>query len=261
MPAEVEMTKAERFMRGIKPEAKLASPWERLDSVVIVDTKTGRRLSDVKWDEVNVQTRETPVRSPSAPIVSAAIVPAPLLYMASELILLEGRIGERRPYELTVYNDAAATQVLHRLDTAKMIKTRQKVLSINPKEEGKLLVEVVLPAGGVTHALIMGQGDALRLEARFSLNGYDLCEEDFVGTTNQAALPIWKVPAGRETLYLRLRSTEKLMTVYAQGDIYNKVAVGRQLDELSLVGLAAGYYLLEVIDLATGQKRYHGLQR
>jgi hypothetical protein len=86
-------------------------------------------------------------------------------------------------------------------------------------------------------------------------------EEDFLTDWDKAMENPWLVPDGREVLYLRLESTEKLMTIYRGDRPYKKVAVGRQLDEVSLLALPRGDFMLEVIDLVTGQKRYHAIRR
>jgi hypothetical protein len=164
-------------------------------------------------------------------------------------------------HPVEVRNGSAVSRQLVRVDDSDRLATAKTVFAV--PADGKLQLEVntELPEGASTYPLILTQGDSIRLEVRFSLNGHDINEADFVTSPKATAVPWWVVPEERETLYLRLRSTEKLMTIYRDGKVYNKVAVGRQLDELSLIGLAPGAYLLEVTDLGTGEKRYHGLRR
>ena len=265
MPANMPMPKAERFMRGLTAGEEITEPWERLDSIVIIDTATGRRLSGGSLtkilgsssnnDRVRSKDRAETARSGNA------TVPPTLVYAATNLVVLEGRIGERLMHPVEIRNGSAVPRQLVRVDESDQLATAATVFAVPAKGSLQLEVSTKLPEGAVTHPLLLTQGDSIRLEVRFSLNGHDINEADFVASPDATAVPWWVVPKDRETLYLRLRSTEKLMTVYRDGKVYNKVAVGRQLDELSLIGLAPGAYLLEVVDLGTGEKRYHGLRR
>lgn len=263
MPASVKMSKAERFMRGIRADQPGNEPWERVDSIVIVDKATGRLLSSADLTSVlrvSLGSTQASRRAKRARIrqLSNGATPSPV-YLATDLVILEGKIGAAATHPVRVSNDSKTVRRLSRTDDSERLRTEQSAFSLAAEEELEFTVRTKLPTGSGTYPLVLSQGDSIRLEVRFSLNGHDLSEADFV--TEGAAIPTWQVPAGREVLYLRLRSTEKLMTVYADGKVHNKVAVGRQLDELSLVGLAAGDYLLEVVDLGSGQKRYHRLRR
>ncbi len=93
----------------------------------------------------------------------------------------------------------------------------------------------------------------------FSTRGYHLNEADFreLGQLNdQHTLQL----SGQRTLYLYLDSAEKLLTIYREGKALEKIPVGRQLDAIDLRHLAKGKYLLDIVDLGSGEHRYHALQ-
>lgn len=239
MPAEAEMSKKERFMRGIRGASEKTA-WDRLDSIAV-------------FDEMGVRVPARDLLPPSTSL------PDDTPYFAEHIVHLDGRIGELVATTLRVDNPREEGIVLKRTDAEDALRTERKILTVPGHGSAELAVEAELAEGSVTHAIVMSDAEKTFLELRVVLNGYDLNEQDFTTSRNDA--PVWEVPAGRETLYLRLRSTEKLMTIYKDGRVYSKVAVGRQLDELNLSGLGVGEYQLEVIDLGTGQRRYHGLRR
>lgn len=260
MPAGTKMSKAERFMRGIRG-TEPAPAWDQLDSLVVVDAETGKKYAQQELNEIlKVEGKEWNQR-PTRKGIDRDNPASLTLYFATNYVVLDGRIGEDFTHYVTVLNGSEQPIEVDRVDGSELLETQEREFAIPPKSELNLAVLGQLPAGSTTYPLVLAKGDSLRMEVRFSLNGYDINEEDFVPTRQSDQLPVWVVPEGREVLYLRLRSTEKLMTVYRNDRVYNKVAVGRQLDELTLVGLAPGEYLLEVIDLRTGGKRYHGLRR
>ncbi|MEM6771072.1 MAG: hypothetical protein AAF597_10845, partial [Bacteroidota bacterium] len=239
----------------------LVSPWERLDSLQVLEIATGKKITGMALKEVLKKGKHKVMASRRENRERFEKLAPLSIYTATNFVLLEGRIGEQMSHEIAVSNAATQTRTLNRKDASTLLKTDTDSLNLPPTSERKVSVVTQLSAGARTLPLVFTQGDSIRLEVRFSLVGHDLNEADFVASKDPAKLPVWLVPEGRETLYLRLASTEKLMTVYREGKVYSKVAVGRQLDELSLVGLAQGTYLLEVIDLRSGEKRYHGLRR
>lgn len=260
MPAGTQMSKAERFMRGIRGSDP-APAWNQLDSIVIIDADTGEKLAEEVLENILKVEGGRPKYRPSRKAETWSDPNPSTLYSATNLVVLEGRIGDAFDHQVTISNASDRERSLNRTDKSTPLMTKANKLVVTPASETVLQVSGELPGGAKTYPLILEQGDSLRLEVRFSLNGHDINEKDFVDNPRLAGLPYWEVPQGREVLYLRLRSTEKLMTVYRNGKVYNKIAVGRQLDELSLIGLAPGEYLLEVIDLGTGKPRYHGLRR
>ncbi len=121
---------------------------------------------------------------------------------------------------------------------------------------GDLKAKVYIPAGATDRKLILDLGDGKRWEKLYTIRGYHLNETDFKRKDQLTEAQTWRAE-GQDHLYLRLRSTEKLLYI-SQGETrYKPVPVGRQLDEVYLKGLATGKYLLEIIDLGTREKRYH----
>jgi len=236
MPEGAEMSKADRFLRGIGPNVRVGA-WERLDSLMVID-----------GDGVRVPAGEVPEARPPLPAL-----PDDAPYFDEQTVHLDGRLGAAVSTTLRVNNPRTEGITLSRTDKNKVLKTDRNQLSVPGKGSSGLTTTAVLPAGSATHAVRMSDGEATFLELRLVLNGYDLKETDF--SPDESDAPVWTVPEGRETLYLRLRSTEKLMTIYHDGRVYSRVAVGRQLDEINLSGLGAGRYSLEVDTLAPCPKR------
>jgi hypothetical protein len=246
MPAEEPMSKAEMFTRGIKPGDKVVSGWDRMDSLVVIDAE-GNRLSSFR-----LQTE----REKNGPNAAQKTV-----YLLADVVYFEGRIGKQFEHEVTVKNPTEEATDLEVIDLAPELETEIHALTVPRTESRQLMVKVTLPEGSVTRQLKITDGESVEMEVRFVLNGHDLNEGDFFVEKKDALAKLWLLPAGREVLFLRLSSTEKLMTVYKNGKVYSRIAVGRQLDEVNLIGLSAGDYMLEIRDLATGAKRYHGLRR
>lgn len=238
-----EMTKADLFMRGLRPGDATTGSFDLLDSTVYV------RKSGVIIKDIPGKKRLTLPLPPTMP------------YLDEVTVTLEGRVGKSFVHEVKITNPKKEAVTLERTDGETALRTVRELFTVPAGGEDVLNVRLDLPRGSATHPLVLREGEQHRLEVRFVLIGYDICEQDFTLTKTEAAADPWVVPDGRETLYLRLKSTEKLMTIYKGGKVYSKVAVGRQLDELNLSGLGYGDYLLEVIDLGTGRKRYHGLRR
>ena len=245
MPASVEMSKAEKFMRGLSARDD-GQPWERLDSLIVLDPAGA--IVDTRLYPLDKQALKDTLRLKTP-------------YFDQTVVILEGKIGKSFVHQVKVTNPGPDAVTLRRSDREAALVTARQSLTLPANGRDELNVRLDLPRGSVTRPLVLTNDGDYRLEVRFVLNGHDISEQDFVATQREALADPWEVPAGRETLYLRLRSTEKLMTIYKGGKVYNKVAVGHQLDELNLSGLGYGDYLLEVIDLRTGKKRYHGLRR
>jgi len=119
-------------------------------------------------------------------------------------------------------------------------------------------VRVSIPAGSTNRELRLDLGEERVWEKPYTIRGYHLNESDFKRRDQLTEAQTWRAN-DQQLLYLRLRSTEKLMHVYRDDELYTALPVGRQLDEVRIGGLPAGKYLLEVIDLGTREKRYHWL--
>ena len=242
MPGDAPLPKAEMFMRGLTA-ADAASGWDRLDSIVILDPD-GQRVA---------------LEKPVAPRSEKQLPPVP--FAEEDFITIDGRAGQLFHQQLTFRNPTDRSLRMDRKDATRRINTMRPLLELPTHGKAVIVVNGRLQPGAETGELLYANADSLTVRVRFSFRGHDLYEGDFVSSREEALLAPLKLPAGRETLYLRLESTEKLMTIFRDGSPYSKVAVGRQLDEVSVVGLAPGVYLLEITDLGTGEKRYHGLRR
>ena len=125
-------------------------------------------------------------------------------------------------------------------------------------ENKEITAKVRIPAGATERKLILDFGDGKQWEKLYTIRGYHLNESDFRREDQLTEEQTWHAE-GQHYLYLRLRSTEKLLYI-SQGETrYKPVPVGRQLDEVYLKGLSTGKYLLEIIDLGTKEKRFHWL--
>jgi len=116
--------------------------------------------------------------------------------------------------------------------------------------------KVRIAPGSTNCKLRLDLGEKEAWEKLYTIRGYHLNETDFKRRDRLTDEQTWRAE-GQEFLYLRLRSTEKLMHIYRNGEQYTVLPVGRQLDEVRVGGLPTGKYLLEIIDLRTQEKRYY----
>lgn len=252
MPADSAMSKSEMFMRGIRENDRVvASVWDRLDSIVVFNQAGERQKQDKDfWNRH---------RKPNSPAIAA---PGPGVYLYVKNIYLTGRVGEVTDHNIEIANNAERMRILRRVDDSEEIEFSSEEFRLPAKQKTAFQAETRLPPGSKSTMLEWeDEQGGNKLELTFVLLGYDLMEDDFLTDWDKAMENPWLVPAGREVLYLRLESTEKLMTIYREGRPFKKVTVGRQLDEVSLLALPKGDFMLEVIDLGTGKKRYHSIRR
>ncbi|WP_273448029.1 hypothetical protein [Neolewinella agarilytica] len=255
MPADSAMSKSEMFMRGIRENDRVvASVWDRLDSIVVFNQAGERQKQDKDFWNRNTNTNSKP-----RPLENA---PGPDFYLYQKNIYLTGRVGELTDHDIEIRNDADRQRFLRRVDDSEEIEFSSEEFRLPAKQKTAFQAETRLPPGSKSTMLEWeDEQGGNKLELTFVLLGYDLMEDDFLTDWDKAMENPWLVPAGREVLYLRLESTEKLMTIYREGRPFKKVTVGRQLDEVSLLALPKGDFMLEVIDLGTGKKRYHSIRR
>lgn len=236
-----ELSRAQMFQRGIRPgdEARIR------DSVHLYD-EAGVFLRTMSRDE-RTTPRSTALRAHQKK------QDKDLLEFTPSSRHLEGRAGmvTRKKVRLPAGKKFSE---LRRLDNYPGIEILQTPADTN----GMFTVKVRLPAGAATPKLRLDVGEETDWEKPFSLRGYHLNETDFKARTKLTDEQTWRAE-GRDHLYLRLRSTEKLMHIYRDDELYTVVPVGRQLDEVRVAGLPVGKYLLEIIDLGTQAKRYYWL--
>ncbi|MFK8164959.1 MAG: hypothetical protein AB8H12_21105 [Lewinella sp.] len=124
----------------------------------------------------------------------------------------------------------------------------------------EVTLSVNLPPGYRQQTLRIEGPEGKMHDVRLSLRGHDLTEADFI--PNNTDVPLKQVDAQeRENIYLRLESTEKLLSIYRSDKVLYRLPVGRQVDVIPVYHLPAGDYRMEIIDLSTGEKRSYGLKR
>ncbi|MEO0733865.1 MAG: hypothetical protein AAFZ52_13595 [Bacteroidota bacterium] len=209
-------------MRGLKASQEI----RRLDSIVGF-TPEGERIPNY------------------SPAYRAKPVPRP--NPTAQVTQLEGRIG------MVIERQLAAPGI-----TPEMIKTctdQPEVIRLREGADGKIKVKARIPGGHTTHKLRFPEGK----EATVFLKGFHLNESDFRREWDFPLAAYWQAE-GQPILYLRLRSTEKLMLVYRDEKLLGRLPVGRQIDEVPVGNWKEGDYLLEIRDLGTGERRYHGIR-
>ena len=244
-----EINKADLFMRGMSAD----EPIYQLDSIRLVnkngETKiiTGEEMNDIPVPGSMRSTYQNSVRR-------AAREKAEKHAGITSTDYVEGRAGMR--VRRTVLSGAAGKSVtnMKRLDDSPEIE----LMETHTAENGDLKAKVYIPAGAVQRKLILDFGDGKKWEKLYTIRGYHLNESDFRRKGELTEEQTWRAE-GRDYLYLRLRSTEKLLYISRGETRYKPIPVGRQLDEVYLKGLAAGKYLMEIIDLGTKEKRFHWL--
>ncbi|MCX8210091.1 MAG: hypothetical protein OTI34_03535 [Lewinella sp.] len=250
-----EMNKAERFQRGLMLNAS-ETVWE-LDSIRLFDRKGGSELlKGSKMNELMAPGNERGLakRLYGDPLKVAAKKRDRINEISTATDYVEGRAGMRVRRSISQPAKGKSVKDIKRLDESPEIE-----LIDNPEgENGEIIVKVRIPAGATQRKLVLDFGEGGKWEKLYTIRGYHLNETDFKRQNQLTDEQTWRAD-GRHHLYLRLRSTEKLLYI-SQGETrYKPVPVGRQLDEIYLKGLATGKYLLEIIDLGSRQKRYHWL--
>jgi|GEM_PF-6691111 hypothetical protein len=250
-----EMNKAERFQRGLMLNAS-ETVWE-LDSIRLFDRKGGSKLlKGSKMTELMAPGDERGLvkRSYGDPLKIAAKKRDRINEISTATDYVEGRAGMRVRRSIPQPAKSKSVKDIKRLDESPEIELIDNLEG----ENGEIIAKVRIPAGATQRKLVLDFGEGGKWEKLYTIRGYHLNETDFKRQNQLTDEQTWRAD-GRHHLYLRLRSTEKLLYI-SQGETrYKPVPVGRQLDEIYLKGLAAGKYLLEIIDLGSRQKRYHWL--
>jgi len=176
------------------------------------------------------------------------------------IVELTGRIGMQveRPL-INVLTDKELDLIDRRVDENSEI-TLRVIPHEQPSTRQQLLAKALIPGGYSTHKVRFSRPNLSPLEIPVVLRGYHLNEADFVPKDQLTGNQVWD-SSEESTLYLRLRSTEKLMKVYREGELVGTMPIGRQIDELDLTKLPSGQYLLEIRDLSTDARRYYGVTR
>jgi hypothetical protein len=250
-----EMNKADLFQRGISIHE--SRPVWQLDSIRIFDKDgkskvlKGREMMDlVTQDRESIPTMN--VRRSIAKEATKTRDKINEISTATDYV--EGRAGMRVRRHIPQPAKGKSVKDIKRLDESPEIELIDNLEG----ENGEIIAKVRIPAGATQRKLVLDFGEGGKWEKLYTIRGYHLNETDFKRQNQLTDEQTWRAD-GRHHLYLRLRSTEKLLYI-SQGETrYKPVPVGRQLDEIYLKGLATGKYLLEIIDLGSRQKRYHWL--
>lgn len=242
-----EMSRADLFQRGLMPNSS-GEVWQT-DSVQVFDKDGESKLLKEPNEMSKVSSR---VRaSYKDPVKAAAIRRTLANAISTTTDYVEGRAGMLVRRKIPKGENV---KDIKRLDESPEIELMENLEG----ENGEIIVKVRIPAGSTQRKLVLDSGDGKKWEKLYTIRGYHLNETDFKRKDKLTAEQSWYAK-GRHYLYLRLRSTEKLLYI-SQGETrYTPVPVGRQLDEVYLKELPAGKYLLEIIDLGSREKRYHWL--
>ncbi len=244
-----QMSKADRFMRGIRAGETVF----QLDSIQLFKEGESMTVTGETMKGIPRPGRLRAAYTDPAAAEGMKEAKANDRYIRTDYV--EGRAGMRVRRTVLPVATGKSVKHLERLDDSPEIE-----LIENPTgEDGDVKAKIYIPAGAVQRKLVLDFGDGKQWEKLYTIRGYHLNETDFKRENELSEAQTWRAE-GRDYLYLRLRSTEKLLYI-SQGETrYQPVPVGRQLDEVYLKGLATGKYLLEIIDLGTKQKRYHWLE-
>ncbi|MEM9260565.1 MAG: hypothetical protein AAGA62_13020, partial [Bacteroidota bacterium] len=174
---------------------------------------------------------------------------------------LEGRIGMlvERPFIFRKTDKEAEALLERRTDKNGAVELRLIKPSDDKTKAGRISARARLEGGHQSYLIRFSGADGKEIRQSLVARGFHLNESDFQPKEKLTEEDYWD---GRkeDTLYLRLRSTEKLMMVYKKGVLIGRLPVGRQIDEVNLKVLDPGDYLLEIRDLGTNERRYHGIK-
>lgn len=244
-----EMSQTDRFMRGIQAGDEVF----QLDSIQLIKGKktktiTGEEVIGIPMPGMFREGYTNPAKATAKRKDKANEISTATDYV-------EGRAGMRIRRSIPQPTAGKSIKDIKRLDDSPEIE----LINNQEGENEEIKAKVYIPAGATERKLILDFGDGKKWEKLYTIRGYHLNETDFKPEDQLTEAQTWRAE-GQDYLYLRLRSTEKLLYI-SQGETrYQPVPVGRQLDEVYLKGLATGKYLLEIIDLGTKEKRFHWLE-
>lgn len=243
-----EKSKAYLFQRGIKADDTVF----QLDSIQLIN---GEKTKTITGEEMKGIPKPGMFRgSYNIPVKAATKKKASTNEISTATDYVEGRAGMLVRRSIPQPAAGKSIKDIKRLDDSPEIE----LIKSPTGESEDIKAKVYIPAGATERKLILDFGDGEKWEKLYTIRGYHLNETDFKRKDQLTDEQVWRAE-GQDYLYLRLRSTEKLLYI-SQGETrYKPVPVGRQLDEVYLKGLATGKYLLEIIDLGTQEKRYHWL--
>lgn len=250
-----EMSKSELFQRGLTSENY--DTVLRLDSIQLFDEKgeakmlKGRTMREITSPGAATSTAR---RSYRDPVKEAAKKRDRTNEISTATDYVEGRAGMLVRRHIPQPAKGKSVKDIKRLDESPEIELVKNLEGKN----GEIIAKVSIPAGSIQRKLVLDFGDGGKWEKLYTIRGYHLNETDFKRQDELTDEQTWHAK-GQHNLYLRLRSTEKLLYISQGKTRYKPVPVGRQLDEVYLKGLPAGKYLLEIIDLSSKEKRYHWL--
>lgn len=243
------LTRAEQFQRGIAPGQ--AATILQLDSIRIFDEAGGSKVLK-EPGQLGGPSALPAARGYRNEVAAAAKKREQANASSTATDYVEGRAGMlvRRPIPQPA--DGKSVKDIKRLDDSPEIELIENVEGGN----GEIIAKVRIPAGTTRRKLRLDFGNNRSWEKLYTIRGYHLNETDFKRRNELTDEQTWRAE-GRDYLYLRLRSTEKLMHIYLGEEQFKPLPVGRQLDEVYVGGLKVGKYLLEIIDLGSGEKRYY----
>ncbi|MBC6995347.1 hypothetical protein QWY85_00210 [Neolewinella lacunae] len=242
------------FVRGLK-EGDTVEPFPLTDSIQTFDT-AGQRIPAATFIQPrggrNALIEETQGKF-------TVIASKPQWSEVAPTQQFYARIGDTvsSTVVLAIPAEDQAKPTPKRSDKQRNIKTAQPLLL----EEGKAFsadFQLEVEAGNQYQTLRYQFPSGQEQSFTFTTRGYHLQEADFqelAQLNDQHTLHL----SGQTTLYLYLDSAEKLLTIHREGKVLEKIPVGRQLDAIDLRHLAQGNYLLDIVNLRTGEHRYHGL--
>lgn len=251
-------SKSAMFMRGLKAGDKVL----RLDSIRQY-APTGAFLGTKDLTQERIKESYDRWGQPASGSGTLNQKSKPLGLLSPKTIAeLEGRIGMvvERPFLMRGTAKSAEALLERRIDDYEAIQLRVMKVSEAASSTGTLSARARLTGGYQSYTISFAEGEKEDSHYPIVLRGYHLNESDFLPKDQVTEKQFWD-GSKEDVLYLRLRSTEKLMSIYREGVLLTRLPVGRQLDELNLKLLKPGNYLLEIRDLTTNERRYHGVRR
>ncbi|MEM1215185.1 MAG: hypothetical protein AAGJ82_05850 [Bacteroidota bacterium] len=256
--AEDLYAKPELFMRGLKAGEKVL----RLDSIREFSAE-GKYLTTKRFEEARARITYGPWSGPTSGKQGSPSDRAKSFGVLSPKTIseLEGRIGMlvERPFLFRKTDKEAEALLERRTDKNGAVELRLMKPSDDKTKVGRISARARLAGGYQSYVIRFAGLDGKEIRQSLVARGFHLNESDFRTKEKLTQDNYWD---GRQeaTLYLRLRSTEKLMSIYQEGVLVGRMPVGRQIDEVNLKVLDPGDYLLEIRDLATNERRYHGIR-
>lgn len=163
---------------------------------------------------------------------------------------LKGRIGTKKDVIVEMENRSTADQEIYFSDN--IGEWTSDLIKLEALENRKIELLLDIDTIDILKTIYLFQGSNSVGAINIQILGYDLNLTDFVNDKSSALKFDFR---NRETISLNLDGKEKLLNIYKDDQVI-KESVPKIVNDIDLNQLKEGEYLLEIVNLGNGEKKY-----